>query len=158
MLSNSYTKITEIVNNTKKRVDPKFKAAFESEYSKSYSNKVNYGKSVLEFILKRYGIATQKNWQHDSIFNFAPNMKIDWKVIREDTGNASVTSKDSRGNTTKNRDSTHYGFIKMKGNPFEVGSLLEFEVVEIQEKDFVWNNAVKAFDTYFLYKPKNKNT
>lgn len=148
-------KIFEIVNNTKKEVTPKFKAAFESEYNpNTYSNKNNYGSSVLEFILKRYGIATQKNWQHDSIFDFAPNMKIDWKVIREDTGNASVTSKDSRGNTTKNRDSTHYGFIKMKGNPFEVGSLLEFELVELQEKDFVWSNPIRAFPTYFLYKPK----
>ena len=155
---NSYTKIIEIVNNTKKKVDPKFITAFESEYSKSYSNKVNYGKSALEFILKRDGIATQKNWQHDSIFSFAPDIKIDWKVIREDTGNASVTSKDSRGNTTRNRDSTHYGFIKMKGNPFEVGSLLEFEVIEIQEKDFVWNNPVQVSDTWFLYKPKNKST
>ena len=78
---NSYTKIIEIVNNTKKKVDPKFITAFESEYSKSYSNKVNYGKSALEFILKRDGIATQKNWQHDSIFSFAPDIKMDWKVI-----------------------------------------------------------------------------
>tara|TARA_B100000579_G_C22834370_1_gene857788 strand:+ start:1945 stop:2424 length:480 start_codon:yes stop_codon:yes gene_type:complete len=147
--SNTYTKIFKIVNNTKKIVGPNFKKDFEAECTDSYSSKENYGYSALEFILIRGGIATQKNWQHDSIFNFAPNMKIDWKVIREDTGNASVS------NATKNRDSTHYGFIKMKGDPFKLGSLLEFELVELQEKDYVWNNPHRKFTEYFLYKPKN---
>ena len=42
--SNMYTKIYDIVNNTKKIVTPKFKAAFEAEYNPiSYSNKTTYG-------------------------------------------------------------------------------------------------------------------
>ena len=69
------------------------------EYHPSYSSLENYGKSVLEFILKKYGIAKQKTWEHDSIFNFASDIKIDWKVINKKTGNASITSKDKKGNT-----------------------------------------------------------
>ena len=39
-----YTKIYDIVNNTKKIVTPKFKAAFEAEYNPiSYSNKKGQG-------------------------------------------------------------------------------------------------------------------
>ena len=152
-------RINETVNDIKQEVTPEFIRAFEAEYnSKSYSSKFNYGRSALEFILKKHGIAIQKNWQHDSIFHFAHWMKIDWKVINESTGNASITSKDSRGNTTRNRDCTHYGFIKMKGDPFKVGSILEFELIELVEKEYVWNNPIKSFDRYFLYRPNRKKS
>ena len=155
MPSNTFLKISNIVNKTEKKVTPQFRKAFMEEYHPSYSSLENYGKSVLEFILKKYGIAKQKTWEHDSIFNFALDIKIDWKVINKKTGNASITSKDKKGNTTKNRDSTHYGFIEMEGDPFQVGSVLKFKLFEIVDKDTVWNNPYKVYEKYFVYKPKN---
>ena len=107
-----YTKIYDIVNNTKKIVTPKFKAAFEAEYNPiSYSNKTNYGYSVLEFIFERYGIATKpKEWIEntpgggiDTIFNFALDLLIDWKRVCPIHGTAPITTVTKNGYSTKNR-------------------------------------------------------
>ena len=155
MHSSMFTKIYNIVNKTEKKVTPRFLEDFIAEYHSNYSSLENYGKSVLEFILKRYGIAKQKTWEHDSIFNFALDIKIDWKVINKKYGNASITSKDKKGNSTKNRDFTHYGFIEMEGDPFKIGSVLKFKLIEIVDKDTVWNNPYKVCQNYFLYKPKS---
>jgi hypothetical protein len=145
-----YTKICNIVNNTRKKVTPEFVAAFEKEYRPSYKSKEYYGYSVLEFIFKRYGIAIQENYQHDSIFMFAPNIKIDWKRINPKYGTASINAN------TYDYDSTHYGFINIHGNPFKIGDVLSFELVSIEEKDYVWNNKAREFQEYFTFFPKKR--
>ena len=156
MHSNLYIKICNIVNNTTLVVTPKFKNDFLKEYNpKTYSSKQNYSKYVLEFILKKYGIATQKNYQHDTIFNFAPDLLIDWKAISEVYGTAPITTVTKSGLSTKNYNSTHYGFVNYYGDPYEIGDVLRFELVELKDKDFVWNNPYRIFEKYFTYKPKH---
>jgi hypothetical protein len=154
--SNLFTKICNIVNNTTLAVTPKFKNDFLKEYNpKTYSSKENYSKSVLEFILKKNGIATQKNYQHDTIFNFASEILIDWKAISEVYGTAVITTTTQTGLSTKKYDSTHYGFVNYYGDPFKVGDVLKFELVELIDKDFVWNNPCRVFEKYFTYKPRH---
>jgi len=150
--NSTYTKICNIVNGTRKKVTPNFVAAFEKEYKSSYKSKEYYGYSVLEFILKRYGIAIQENYQHDSIFMFAPNIKIDWKRINPIYGTASIDMN------TYDYDSTHYGFIKIHGDPFKIEDMLSFELVSIEEKDHVWNNKTREFKNkgYFTFFPKKR--
>ena len=151
---NMYTKIYDIVNKTKKTVNISFKKDFEAEYdAKTYSSKENYGYSVLEFIFKRYGIGTQKSWEHDTIFNFAPNIKIDWKRVCPFYGTAPITTITKKGYSTKNRDVTHYGFVNFSGNPFEVGSVLQFKLLDFRDKEYVWNNPTREFEKYFTYRP-----
>ena len=160
-MSTKISKIYHIVNNTEKVVGPNFLKDFEAEYHKSfkkngkssYKSKEYFGKSVLEFILKRYGMADQRNWEHDSVFPFALDIILDWKSTNMSTGNASITSKDTYGKTTYYRNSTHYGFLDIQGNPFELGSKLKFKLLDLQTKEYVWSHKEKEFDNFFLYKP-----
>lgn len=154
-MSTKISKIYYTVNNTVKKVTPKFKEDFEAEFNpKSYSNKTNYGYSVLEFIFQRYGIGRQESWEHDTIFNFAPDMKIDWKRVCPKYKSASITTITAAGNPAKNRDVTHYGFVNFIGNPFEVGSILEFELLDFKDKEYVWSHPYRKFPTFFTYRPE----
>jgi len=144
---NTSTKIFNIVNETKKKVTPLFKKAFLDERWDTQEKLENYGKSVLEFILNRYGIAHQENIEHDSIFTFAKEDKIDWKSINPQTGNASI------GTHTYEFDSTHYGFIEIFGDPFTIGDILSFNLVELVEKEHVFKNKMYECEKYLLYRP-----
>ena len=151
-----YTEIYDTVNNIKQKVTPEFIKDFMAEYDpRSYSSKENYGWSCLEFILKKRGIAEQKNWQHDSIFKNFPDVRIDWKRLNPKFKSATITSHDKKGNSTRGRDHSHYGFINIKGNPFKLGDTLSFELVSLEEKDHVWDNPNKVFEKYFTFSPKN---
>ena len=162
MHSNMYTKIYDIVNKTKKTVNINFKKDFEAEYdAETYSSKENYGYSVLEFIFERYGIATKpKEWIEntpgggiDTIFNFALDLLIDWKRVCPIHGTAPITTVTKNGYSTKNRPITHYGFVDYSGNPFEVGSVLQFKLLDFKDKEYVWNNPARKFEKYFTYRP-----
>jgi hypothetical protein len=133
-------------------VTPQFKEKFKAGYRPSYSNENNYKYSVLEYILEKNGTATSENWQHDSIFDFAPDVKIDWKRIDPKTKNASISHK------AIDYDCTHYGFIEIYGDPYEVGSVLEFKLVELVDKKHVWKNKRVNFDKFFLYRPIEETT
>ncbi len=157
MHSNMYTKIYEIVNSTTQEVTQEFIDDFMKEYNpKTYSSKENYGYSCLEFILKRRGIAEQRNWQHDSIFKILPDVLIDWKRLNPMYRSASITSRDRRGNSTRGRDHTHYGFININGNPFKLGDTLSFDLVALEEKDYVWDNPSLVKNNYFTFSPKKR--
>lgn len=148
-------KIYYLVDNTELKVTPKFKSDFEAEFNpRTYSNKTNYGYSVLEFIFKRTGIGAQQSWEHDTIFKFAPDIKIDWKRVCPKYGTAPITTITAAGNSTKNRDVTHYGFVNFMGNPFEVGSVLKFKLLDFKDKEYVWNNPFRHHPTFFTYRPQ----
>ena len=157
MSTKIYDKIETVVNGTKLRVNQEFVKDFESKYNAdTYSSKTNYGFSVLEFIFERYGIGFSRSYKHDTIFKFAPSIIIDWKRVCPDRGTASITKYTSTGLCTKDRDSTHYGFVSHEGNPFEIGSLLRFKLLDFREKDYVWDNQFKDFPKFFVYKPQEK--
>ena len=81
---NTYTQITDIVNNFQIEVTPELLKEFKEGFDDStYSSYKNYEAEWLEFGLRKAGLGIQKDWRHDIIFPFVPEIKIDFKLAHE---------------------------------------------------------------------------
>ena len=130
---NTYTQITDIVNNFQIEVTPELLKEFKEGYNAStYSSYKNYEAEWLEFGLRKAGLGIQKDWRHDIIFPFVPEIKIDFKLAHEWTGKISI--KESTKNYGEHMN-TFGSFKTNKRHGIVAGDILTFELTALIPKE-----------------------
>ena len=130
---NTYTQITDIVNNFQIEVTPELLKEFKEGYNAStYSSYKNYEAEWLEFGLRKADIGYQLNWKHDIIFPFAPDIKIDFKLQPSWSKNISI--KESTRNYGEHMNT--FGSFKTNiEHGIVAGDILTFELTALIPKE-----------------------
>lgn len=137
---NTYTQITDIVNNFQIEVTPELLKEFKEGYNAStYSSYKNYEAEWLEFGLRKAGLGIQKDWRHDIIFPFVPEIKIDFKLAHEWTGKISI--KESTKNYGEHMN-TFGSFKTNKRHGIVAGDILTFELTALIPKEIAFKDMV----------------
>ena len=149
MLSNTYTKISDIIENYKQDFnDIKRFKAFKSKWNpKQYSNYQNYYNGEhLEFGFRYDNLATQKSYNHidwpqfkwfphDVIFECAPNMLIDLKRYNRKHRGITITKKNKLKQYELGQV-THIGIWDCDEND----KVYEYKLLKLLPWKVVWDN------------------
>jgi len=135
---NTYTQIINTINNFKIEVTPELLKEFKEGYnSDTYSSYKNYEAEWLEFGLRKAELGYQKNWKHDIIFPFAPEILIDLKLQPSWSKNISI--KESTRNYGEHMN-TFGSFKTNKEHGIIAGDILTFELTALIPKEIAFND------------------
>jgi len=135
---NTYTQIINTINNFKIEVTSELLKEFKEGYnSDTYSSYKNYEAEWLEFGLRKAELGYQKNWKHDIIFPFAPEILIDLKLQPSWSKNISI--KESTRNYGEHMN-TFGSFKTNKEHGIVAGDILTFELTALIPKEIAFND------------------
>ena len=143
---NSYTRITNTVNNFQIEVTTEDFKEFEEGYNPdTYSSYKNYEAEWLEFGLRKAGFGYQLNWKQDIIFPFAPEILIDLKLQPSWSKNISI--KESTRNYGEHMNT--FGSFKTNiEHGIVAGDILTFELTALIPKEIAHRDMVRQKNKY----------